>query len=141
MINSRSIGDLHPEAAERAARFLEECKKAGIDVIITSTYRDHESQAALFAQGRTIPGRIVTNANAGDSFHNYKLAFDFVPIINGKPQWNDFEAFKRCGDIAKECGLEWAGDWKGFKEMAHCQYTKGLRLADLKAGKTLEDVA
>ncbi len=153
MINSRRIEDLHPQVAVMAFNFLGGCKQAGIDIIITSTYRDIESQNALYAQGRTTAGKIVTNARGGYSWHNYRLAFDFVPLRYGKPVWgtsgnglddnpaddekDDLELWQRVAAIGKECGLEWAGDWKSFKEFAHLQYTGGLTLADLRAGKQL----
>lgn len=141
MINSRKIVDLEPVVADMCHRFISECAKNGIDVIITSTYRDKASQASLYAQGRTAPGRKVTNAKPGDSFHNYRVAFDFCPIVAGKCAWNDANLFSHCGRIAKSVGLEWAGDWHNFKELAHCQYTGGLRLSDFKSGKTLRDLA
>ena len=134
MINSRSLDDLTPHVREKCAAFIAACADDGIDVIITSTFRDLESQAALYAQGRTAPGHIVTNANAGQSFHNYRVAFDFCPIVNGKAQWDDTATFTKCGQIAKSVGLEWAGDWTTFKEMAHCQDTGGLTLAQLQQG-------
>lgn len=136
MINSRSLEDLHPKVKEMCTLFISSCKREGIDILITSTYRDKESQDRLYAQGRTEPGKKVTNAKGGQSFHNWKVAFDFVPIISGKAQWNDISLFKRCGEIAKSHGLEWAGDWKTFKEYAHCQYTSGLSLKDFQEGKT-----
>lgn len=139
MINSRDLKDLHPRVAAMCQRFIDNCKAQGIDVLITSTYRDAESQNALYAQGRTTPGKIVTNAKAGQSWHNWRCAFDFVPIVNGKAQWNDVATFERCGKIAESLGLEWAGRWTRFREMAHCQFTGGLTLADFQAGKTLED--
>jgi peptidoglycan L-alanyl-D-glutamate endopeptidase CwlK len=135
MINSRNVADLHPYVQTLAKKFLALAKKEGIDVLVTSTYRDAESQNALYAQGRTKPGRIVTNAKAGQSWHNYRLAFDVVPIVNGKAMWNDLRTFKRLGEIGKSVGLEWAGDWKQFKELAHFQATGGLTLAQLRAGK------
>lgn len=137
MINSRSLDDLLPQVRAKAALFVAECREHGIDILITSTFRDHESQAAIYAQGRTTPGKRVTNAKPGQSWHNWRCAFDFVPIVAGKAQWSDTATFKRCGAIAKRCGLEWAGDWKSFPEMAHCQYTGGLTLVDFQAGKTL----
>lgn len=130
-INSRKLEDLTPEVMAMAKEFIKRCNAAGIDVLITSTYRNAESQNAIYAQGRTTPGSKVTNARAGESYHNYRIAFDFVPIVSGKAMWNDLAAFKRCGAIAKECGLDWAGDWKSFKEMAHCQQ-RGVTLAELK---------
>lgn len=137
MINSRDIKELHPKVADLCQLFLDKCKEQGVDVIITSTYRDKESQQALHDQGRTKPGNIVTKAKPGQSFHNWRVAFDFVPIVHGKAQWNDISLFKKCGEIAKGIGLEWAGDWKSFKEYAHCQYTSGLTLKDFQEGKSL----
>jgi peptidoglycan L-alanyl-D-glutamate endopeptidase CwlK len=96
-----------------------------------------QPQNALYAQGRTTPGKIVTNAKGGQSFHNYGVAFDFVPIVGGKAQWNDVALFTKCGEIAESIGLEWAGRWVKFKELAHCQYTGGLTLQDFQQGKTL----
>jgi peptidoglycan L-alanyl-D-glutamate endopeptidase CwlK len=114
----------------KCQQFIEKCKEAGIDVIITSTYRDAESQDALYAQGRTKPGSKVTNARAWESYHNYRIAFDFCPIVNGKCQWSDIKTFTKCGEIGESLGLEWAGRWVSFKEMAHLQ----------EAGHTLEEL-
>ena len=137
MINSRSLSDLNPKVKTLCEQFVASCAKQNIDILITSTYRDVESQNALYAQGRTMPGNKVTNAKGGQSFHNYHVAFDFVPIVNGKAQWNDMALFTKCGEIAESLGLEWAGRWTKFKEMAHCQYTNGLTLQDFQQGKSL----
>lgn len=137
MINSRSLSDLNPKVAILCSSFIEKCKKNNIDIIITSTYRDIDSQNALYAQGRTAPGKKVTNAKGGQSFHNWKVAFDFCPVVNGKPNWNDVALYTKCGEIAESVGLEWAGRWKTFKELAHCQYTRGLTLKDFQEGKRL----
>jgi peptidoglycan L-alanyl-D-glutamate endopeptidase CwlK len=139
MINSRKLEDLLPYVAKLAKDLIAECHKQGIDLLITSTYRDKDSQNALYAQGRTAPGKIVTNARAGQSFHNWKVAFDVVPLRNGKPVWstsgNDMHIWETVGAIGKKLGLEWAGDWKSFPEFPHFQATGGLKLADFQAGK------
>ena len=137
MINSRNLSDLHPKVKTLCEQFIASCAKQNIDILITSTYRDTESQNALYAQGRTTPGKKVTNAKGGQSFHNWKVAFDFCPIVNGKAQWNDVALFTKCGEIAESIGLEWAGRWVKFRELAHCQYTNGLTLADFQAGKSI----
>jgi peptidoglycan L-alanyl-D-glutamate endopeptidase CwlK len=135
VINSRSLDDLIPPAKKRVQAFLEAAKAAGIDLLVTSTYRDNESQNALYAQGRTKPGKIVTNAKAGQSWHNYRCAVDVVPIVAGKPRWDvKDEVWQKVGKLGKEAGLEWAGDWKRFKEYHHFQYTNGLTLAQLQSG-------
>lgn len=132
---SRNPSDLAPPARRRCAAFVAACKEQGIEILITSTLRTNAEQAALYAQGRTAPGKVVTNAKPGQSWHNYALAFDFVPIVNGKAAWNDLKLFETCGKLAESVGLEWAGRWVRFKELAHCQFTGGLSLADLQAGK------
>ena len=138
MINSRKIEDLHPHVASLCRKFIEQCKEAGVDVLVTSTYRDHESQNALYSQGRTAPGKIVTKAKGGQSFHNHKVAFDVVPLVNGKAIWNDEGLWRKIGQIGQEVGLEWGGNWK-FQDKPHFQYTGGLTLADFQAGKTLTE--
>jgi len=138
MINSKDINDLHPKVKPLCEQFIAKCAEQGVKVIITSTYRDAESQNALYAQGRTATGKIVTNAKAGQSFHNYKVAFDFAPVVGGQIPWNDTKLFTKCGEIAESVGLEWAGRWQSFKELAHCQFTGGLTLADFKVGKMIQ---
>lgn len=133
MVNSRDINDLTPAVAELCRQFVNKCKEQNIDVIITSTYRDHESQNALYAQGRTTSGSKVTNAKGGQSYHNFRVAFDFCPIVAGKAQWNDTATFTKCGEIAESLGLEWAGRWLNFKELAHCQFDEGKTLAQLRS--------
>ena len=134
MINSRKIEDLRLIPAAKCRAFIAACAKVGIDVLITSTYRDAESQNALYAQGRTTPGKKVTNARGGDSFHNHRVAFDFVPVVGGKAVWNDDATWKRCGEIAESVGLEWGGSWEKFPDRPHCQYTAGITIAQYKAG-------
>jgi peptidoglycan L-alanyl-D-glutamate endopeptidase CwlK len=134
MINSRSLDELHPVVQAKCQAFLDKCEAQGIDVIITSTYRDSESQEALYAQGRTAPGKCVTNVRGGFSYHNWRVAFDFVPCVNGKCVWNDNDLWERCGTIAEECGLEWGGRWTKFVDKPHCQYTGGLKIADFQSG-------
>lgn len=141
MINSRSLDELHPIVKEKVQQFIQKCDENGIDLLVTSTYRDHESQNALYAQGRTTPGKKVTNAKGGQSWHNWRVAVDVVPLRNGKPVWGttgaDWELWEAVGNIGESVGLEWAGRWKTFKEYAHFQYTGGLKLADFQAGKQL----
>lgn len=137
MIDSRSIDDLHPFVAALCYEFMARCKQAGVSVTVYSTYRDHEKQAALYEQGRTTSGKRVTNSKPGFSYHNFRLAFDFVPLKNGVAAWDDDNLWEVCGEIAESIGLEWGGRWTKFPDKPHCQYTGGLSLADLRAGKTV----
>lgn len=140
MISSRNTADLYPQVRARVEAMVRECAKEGIDLLVTCTFRDVPAQDALYAQGRSTPGLIVTNARGGESMHNYRCAVDVVPMRNGKCVWgtsgNDGTLWRKVGMIGESCGLEWAGRWTGkMREMAHFQYTAGLTLADLKLGK------
>jgi peptidoglycan LD-endopeptidase CwlK len=130
MINSRKIEDLHPKLQTMVYAWLATCKKAGIEVLITSTYRDKQYQDWLFAQGRTRSGKIVTYARGGQSMHNFRLAFDFVVMHDGKADWGDLKTFQRARKIGETVGL------KGLSfELAHLQWTGGLSLVQLQSGK------
>jgi len=136
MIASRAIEELLPPVAMRCLQFIEKCKAEGIEVIITSTYRDFESQERLYAQGRSLPGQIVTYARAGDSWHNWRRAFDFVPLKNGKPIWSirghDKQIWMECGEIGTSLGLEWGGNWPRHPDYPHMQDRTGKTLLQLK---------
>ena len=132
---SKSLKDLQPKVQLMAEEFVQKCAEAGIEILIYCTLRSKEEQNVLYAQGRTTDGKIVTNARGGDSWHNYGCAFDWVPVIAGKLQWDNMPLYARAGIIAESVGLEWAGRWTGkLKETAHCQFRDGRSLDDMKKG-------
>ena len=55
---------------------LAACKARGVVYFATFGTRTYEEQNALYAQGRTAPGKIVTNARGGQGAHNFGLATD-----------------------------------------------------------------
>lgn len=132
---SRTLDDLHPVVKKMAERFLQACADKGFPVTIVCTLRSFAEQTALYEQGRTKPGKIVTNARAGQSYHNYGLAFDAAPLVNGRIVWNRIDLFKQMGLIGQSVGLEWGGSWKKLVDYPHFQWTGGLSLKDLQAGK------
>ena len=126
---SRKIEDLAPQFRERFRAWLHACDERGLDLLVTCTLRTNAEQDALYAIGRTKPGKKVTNAKAGQSAHNYGLALDFVPLVDGKPMWSDkHPAWKQAGELCPQFGLEWAGTWTRFREFPHVQVPnwKGL---------------
>jgi peptidoglycan L-alanyl-D-glutamate endopeptidase CwlK len=124
MINSRSLTDLDPAARMVCNDHLARCSHAGIELIITSTYRDFIAQDALYAIGRTVhpERRHVTNAKAGQSFHNFRVAWDVVPIVSGKPVWDDKDPlWKEVIMHGKDAGAEAGADWPLFPDKPHFQ--------------------
>ena len=126
---SRNLLDLDPEVAILARKMLDKCKISGIDIIITCTYRSNEEQQIEYDKGRKNTLRKTTNAKPGESLHNITAnnkpasrAFDVVPMVNGKCVWNNEDPlWQQVGIIGKSLGLEWAGDFKTFKEYPHFQ--------------------
>lgn len=131
MIDSRNIDDLHPHVAKLCRQFIAKCKESGIEVQIISTYRDNAKQNQIFAQGRTKPGKIVTYARGGQSWHNYRLAFDFAILKHGKIDWGDRKSYLAARRIGEQLGLE------GLSfELAHLQARGDITLAQAAVGKT-----
>lgn len=122
MLNSRDVDLLRPDVAANCRIWLERCKAAGLNVLITNTVRDKEYQEYLYAQGRTRPGSIVTNGKT-PTFHNSTagLAFDFCENVRGH-EYDDAAFFRKAADIAKEMGFSWGGDWKNFPDSPHIQW-------------------
>lgn len=101
-MDSRDI--LVPEFRGRLERVIERMEQEfGYTVEVIETGRTQERQDALFAQGRTAPGPIVTWTRA--SRHTHGLAAD-VTIDGG---WSDRTAFARLAAIAEEEGLRTLG--------------------------------
>lgn len=113
------------------------CARAGIVLLVYCTYRDWDAQTLLYKQGRTTPGSIVTYAKAGDSAHQYGIAYDCVPLRFGKPVWGqtakiDADLWERVGEIGESVGLEWAGRWKHFREEPHFQFLGSKTIAQYR---------
>jgi len=137
-LSSRSLSDLHLIVMNKCLAHITACKNEGIDLIVTCTYRTPEEQGVLYAQGRTAPGSIVTHAKAGQSMHQYRLAYDCVPDVNGKALWDaSSPIWAKVGALGKAQGMEWGNDWVKFKECPHFEYTGGHLLSYFEGGGTL----
>lgn len=143
--DSRDLHDLLPFVRDKAISFIAraEMEIPGLKLVVSQTYRSPESQDELYQIGRRgVTGeKIVTNCKGGDSFHQYRIAFDVFPLRYGKPILFESDGdevsdpvWQKLGEIAEECGLEWAGRWNHNREGPHFQDSHGLTLAQLKAG-------
>lgn len=101
-----------------------------IDFVVVCGTRTVEEQQALYAQGRTAAGHIITNTDGikNKSKHNYtpSQAMDLAPF---PIDWNNLNRFAELAKIIKRIAkenntpLEWGGDWKSFKDYPHFQLT------------------
>jgi len=132
--SSNNLNFLDPYVSLLAKRFIDLSKANNLDIIINVAFRSWDDQDKLYAAGRTMPGKIVTNARGGDSYHNWGLAFDATPLENGMPS-NDINTFKKMGKLGEQVGLEWGGSFKSIVDYPHFQVTFGLNTEDLLNGK------
>ena len=77
----KNIDTLEVRFQRQVRGWLNEMVASKITPLIYCGRRTMEEQAALYAKGWTKqPGKIVTKAKPGQSYHNYGLAFDWVPL-------------------------------------------------------------
>ena len=148
-ISLQRIEFLHPKLREEAKAILAEINESLIGSAICRfayTLRTFAEQDGLYAQGRTKPGSIVTNAKGGQSYHNYGLAIDIVLLKDTNKDgtfdtasWETTVDFDSDGvadwievvKIFKLHGWEWGGDWK-FTDKPHFQKTFGHSIVQLQ---------
>ena len=123
---SRDKTLLHPELQEIVKQFEARCKAAGLNVLVTETFRTKAEQDALYAKGRTAPGNIVTNCRYPNSPHCWGVAFDFCRNVRYKEYDDSDGFFRKCGEIGKSLGLAWGGDFKSFVDKPHLELKKYL---------------
>lgn len=125
----RDFKALHPRLQALASHLREKCADEGIYILFSECIRTKEEQDALYAQGRTKAGNIVTNAKGStySSQHQWGIAVDFYldMDVDGDGQkaddaFNNITGlFERVGAIAISCGLGWGGTWTSIKDRPH----------------------
>ena len=139
--SAKNVATPHNKVQEIFCNWIAECqiltKAHGYEYKAISGNRTWEEQAKIYAQGRTAPGKIVTNAKPGFSNHNYGIAVDMGVFKEGKyldgSKPSEAEAFHRkAAKIAEKYNIEWGGSWKSFKDYPHFEYKTGKSLSQLR---------
>jgi len=117
------ICSLHPNAQLLARDFLLKCEDfPNFKVKIISGLRSYREQSILYAKGRTTSGIIVTNSKAGQSYHNFGVAFDCGIFSKNGTYLSDDEYYKEIAEKIKDImQIDWGGDWETFKDSPHYQ--------------------
>lgn len=136
-----NLAGLNAKFRARVVAFLESAQpilsKYGVSVEVLSGLRSWPEQAKLYAQGRNAPGKIVTNARPGSSWHNYGLAVD-LGLFSGRSYLDESnpalaeKIHRELGALWVSQGNEWAGNWKSFPETCHYQWTAGKTMNELR---------
>jgi len=133
------IMELHPKIRFEVLHLTKKCYAQNLKIRIVQGLRTFAEQDGLYAQGRTKPGPIVTNARGGFSCHCYGLAIDFCLLKNGGSiSWDTTADFNndhksdwiQIVDIFKENGYESGMSWK-FKDNPHLEKTFNCSIKQL----------
>ena len=121
------LAGVHPTLVGRVVKLLAAMEGLGHPMCVTDGVRTAAEQAALYAKGRTAPGRIVTNADGVHTLSNhqpkadgYGHAVDCCFLLNGRPSWAASHPWQTYGAQAQALGLEWGGTWH-FVDLPHVQ--------------------
>ena len=116
-----------PVLADKITQMSVMLEQESIVIRVVQGLRTWPEQDALYAQGRTTPGKIVTNVKGGQSWHNMGLAVDCVPsaAIAGSayvPDWNsEHPSWRRMIAVGQSLGLESGSSWRTFPDQPHFQ--------------------
>ena len=124
------IKGLHEAMQHKVWQAYDELEMIGEDCLLVSGFRTKEEQDALYAQGRWMPGQIVTDMRGGSSFHNYGLAIDVVAVgplglemsQRTKLEWAAAGRYETYARIFQSCGFKWGFQMWGT-DKPHFQYT------------------
>jgi peptidoglycan L-alanyl-D-glutamate endopeptidase CwlK len=136
-VSEKVLDKVHPLLALKTVKLIELMASNELYFGAHMGLRTIAEQDALYAQGRTKPGKKVTNAKGGQSWHNFGLAIDLVEDGDPKPgvqwSWANLNNFLKIGTYAKEVGLEWGGWWKSMKDYPHVEMKGDLTLSSAQA--------
>jgi hypothetical protein len=117
---AKRIATLKAKMKDPVSRFIDRVNdELCIQLRVAQALRTVAEQNELYAQGRTKPGKIVTNAKGGESNHNSGLAIDVFIVNCDRTIDLNSKVPPDVVKIANEEGFEWGGDWKKFKDYPH----------------------
>jgi len=131
LISRERIKKLHPLVRSKFEAFIDEAEALNPEYTfrIMQGLRTFEEQQKLYNQGRSEKGSIVTNSQAGQSYHNYGLAIDLCELDDKVVDWNFH--MELLAPLCKKYGITWGGTFKSFKDKPHFEITFGKKWQEL----------
>lgn len=132
-ISEAHLAEVNPKLAERVRQMADMLATENIAIRVVQGLRSWSRQQELWQQGRDPEGlivdisKVVTDAPAGHSWHNFGLAADVAPFDSGIPDWNaNHPAWKRIVSVGESVGLVAGAKWRTFPDWPHFQLTGKL---------------
>ena len=126
------LDGVHPRLVEAVHRILDAMHALGLQMLVTDGVRTTAQQQAKYAQGRTTPGKIVTQVDGVRKRSNHQTkadgfghAVDLCFMVDGAPSWDAGLPWRLYGEMAQSQGLVWGGSWTSFVDRPHLELPKG----------------
>ena len=110
--SEKNLATVQPQLQRLGRELLRRLAAEGLTFKVIQGRRTAQEQAALYAIGRTKPGRKVTWTLK--SRHITGRAID-IALFQGKNVVWESKHYNRAGEIGEQLGLVWGGRWKGGK--------------------------
>ena len=125
------LAGVHPDLAQSVLTILHALDVLGFGMFVVEGVRSTERQQALYAQGRTANGNVVTHADGvvKKSNHQVKpdgwghavdLAFLDDPTTAKMETYADSQPWALMGAMAESLGLVWGGRWT-MRDLPHVE--------------------
>lgn len=122
-ISELRLSEVCPTLASKIGQLSDALIAQGTAIRVTDGLRSWNKQSQLYQQGRSTPGKIVTNAPPGFSWHEFGLAVDLVPM-DPLPDWNEAHpVWQIMIAAAKSIGLYSGSQFVHIKDEPHVQLT------------------
>lgn len=123
------LAGVHPVLVARVEQILDAMTVLGHPMFVCEGVRTLARQRELYAQGRTAPGPIVTNADGtrleqcthSPQADGYGHAVDLA--FMGDAPWAPTHPWTLLGAMARALGVVWGGDFKSIKgDLGHVEW-------------------
>jgi peptidoglycan L-alanyl-D-glutamate endopeptidase CwlK len=122
---SDKLAGVHPALVEKVGRVLAAMEALGFPMFVVQGVRGTDEQRDLYEQGRSRPGKIVTNCDGIHKKSNHQVKDDglghAVDLAFRDDPWGERMPWAAYGECAKALGLVWGGDWVAFKDRPHVE--------------------
>jgi len=125
---SNKLQGVHPDLVAKIQKIQAAMEILGFHMIPTDGLRTTEEQQKLYAQGRTTPGDIVTDADGVKNKSNHQAhddgfghAVDCCFVVDGQASWDEKLPWQLYGRMAQSLGLVWGGSWIKPVDKPHVQ--------------------
>lgn len=129
----KKLSSLNPDLRPKVEKILKTLTDAGFQPKIFFGWRSVQVQLEIYKAGNTKIKFSFHNAQKPDGRPNAYAA----DIVDKRWGWDDAAKkngfWTALGKAAKDQGLVWGGDWKGFTDVAHVQNKQNSELAAVKS--------